>query len=216
MRKITALRPGKGRGKRVNVFLDGAFAFSLEADVAGQEGLRVEQVLSAEQIEALSKADHFQRCLNAAIHYLGYRPRSESEIRDRLRRRGFNGDTLEAVITRLKERELVDDVAFAEFWQDNRQSFKPQSRRLTTLELRRKGVDEDIIDRVVDAIDDDDCAYRAASTKARVLARTDYQEFRRRLGDYLKRRGFSYRVINDTVGRIWQELTNQSVESESG
>ena len=83
MKKITALRPGRGRGKRVNVFLDGKFAFSLEADVVGQEGLRVEQLLSAEQIVALAEVDQFQRCLYAAMHYLSYRPRSESEIRDR-------------------------------------------------------------------------------------------------------------------------------------
>ena len=81
MRKITALRIGRGRRKRVNVSLDGRFAFSLEAEVAVKEGLQVGQELSANQIEALTRFDHFHRCLNAATHYLSYRPRSEFELR---------------------------------------------------------------------------------------------------------------------------------------
>ncbi len=205
MRKITALRIRRGRGKRVNIFLDGKFAFSLEAEVAAKEGLKVEQALSANQIEALTKSDHFHRCLNAAIHYLSYRPRSDSELRERLHQRGFNDGTQEAVIARLKEQGLVDDTAFAQFWMDNRQSFSPRSRWLTRLELRQKGVANNIIDQVVDAIDDDDSAYRAAMSKARSLPRSDYQSFRRRLSEYLKRRGFSYGVINHTVERLCQE-----------
>ena len=203
--RITAIRGGRGRGKRVNVFLDGKFAFSLEAEVAVREGLQVDQELSASQTEALARSDHFHRCLNAAVYYLSYRPRSESEIRERLQRRGFNGDSIEAVIAKLKEQGLVDDMAFAQFWKDNRQSFSPRSRWLTRLELRQKGVADDIIDQVVDAVDDADSAYRAALSKARSLPLSDYQSFRRRLSDYLKRRGFGYEVINQTIGRMWQE-----------
>jgi len=203
--RITAIHTGKRQGKRVNIFLDGKFAFSLDAEVAAREGLQVDQELSLGQIEALTKADHFHRCLNAAVHYLSYRPRSESEIRERLQRRGFDGASIEAVIARLKEQDLVDDMAFAQFWKDNRQSFSPRSRWLTGFELRRKGVAEDIIDQVVDTIDDADSAYQAAQNKARGLALSDYQSFRRRLGEYLKRRGFGYEVINQTIGRIWRE-----------
>ncbi len=203
--RITAIRIGRGRGKRVNVSLDGKFAFSLEAEVAVREGLQVDQELSASQTEALAMSDHFHRCLNAAVHYLSYRPRSESEIRERLQRRSFDGDSVEAVIAKLKEQGLVDDMAFAQFWKDNRQSFSPRSRWLTRLELRQKGVADDIIDQVVDDVDDADSAYRAVLSKARSLPLSDYQSFRRRLGEYLKRRGFGYEVINQTIGRIWQE-----------
>ena len=205
MSKITAIRIGRRRGKRVNVFLDGGFAFSLEAEVALREGLEVGQGLSANQIEALTRSDSFHRCLNTAAHYLGYRPRSEFELRERLQRRGFDGDNVDAVLAKLKEQGLVDDTAFAQFWRDNRQSFSPRSQWLTKVELRRKGVAADIIDQVVDAVDNTDSAYRAALSKARSLSQSDYQSFRRRLGEYLKRRGFGYGVINHTVERIWQE-----------
>ena len=211
MSKITAMRAGKKRAKRVNMFLDGQFAFSLEAKVVAEEGLQVGQELSASQIEALAVSDKSDRCLNAAYRFLSYRPRSESELRERLYRRDFDGDSVEVVIARLKEQGLVDDVAFAQFWKDSRETFSPRSQWLTRLELRQKGVPANIIDQVVGDVDDDDSAYRAASGKASRLPLSDYQSFRRRLGDYLKRRGFDYGVINRTVKRVWQELGGAAV-----
>ncbi len=210
MRRITALSSSRGRRKRVNVSLGGRFAFSLEAEVAIKEGLQVGQELSASQIEALARSDHFHRCLNAAAHYLSYRPRSEFELRERLHQRGFDGDSVEAVLAKLKEQGLVDDMAFAQFWKDNRESFSPRSQWLTKLELRRKGVASNIIDQIADTIDDEDSAYRAALSKARSLPLSDYQGFRRRLGDYLKRRGFGYGVINHTIERLRPELESRS------
>lgn len=208
MKKITDLRDEKG--KRVNVFLDGKFAFSLEAEVAAKEGLQVGQEISAGQIEALTKANGLQRCLNAAFRYLGYRPRSEAEIKLRLKWRGFDGETIEAVVNKLKEQSLVDDIAFAQFWKENRESFSPRSQRLTAMELRQKGVGGDIIAPVVAEIDDDESAYRSAQAKVRRWPLADYESFRRRLGEYLRRRGFSYEVINHTVERVWQERGNSS------
>ena len=205
MKKVTALRTGRRQGKRVNVFLDGKFAFSLEAEVAVKQGLEVGQELAEGNIEALTGADLRHRCLNAALHYLSYRLRSEAELRQRLHRRGFDGDNVEAALAKLREQGLVNDLAFAQFWKDNREAFRPRSRWLTKLELRQKGVANDIIDQVVADVDEEDSAYRAAVSRARSLPRADYQSFRRRLGEYLKRRGFSYQVITHTIERVWQE-----------
>jgi regulatory protein len=67
-------------------------------------------------------------------------------------------------------------------------------------------VAEETIHQVVGAISDDDSAYRAALGKARRLPASDYQGFRRRLGEYLRRRGFGYGVINNTLERLWLEM----------
>jgi len=208
--RVTDLRAGRSREKRVNIFLDGRFAFSLNAEVAVQEGLQVGQELSTNQVEALAKSDRRHRCLNAAIRYLSYRPRSESELRGQLQRRGFDDNSIEATLTKLKKQGLVDDIAFAQFWKDNRESFSPRSQRLTKLELKRKGVADEVIDQIVNAVDDGDSAYRSALSKARRLTLSDYQSFRHRLGEYLRRRGFNYEVINHTVERLWQECGSGS------
>lgn len=210
MKRITALRVAKGRGKRVRLFLDGKYAFSIEAEVVAREGLQVGQALSNGQIEELVGRDSFQRYLNAALHYLSYRPRSESELREKLDQRGCSGDIKEAIVTRLKEQGLVDDMAFAQFWKNSRQSASPRSQWLTSLELKRKGVASDIITEVVNNIDDNDNAYRVGLSKARNIRQCPYPDFRRRLGGYLKRRGFSYGVINNIIQQLWQEQAGNS------
>lgn len=210
--KITDLRTGKRRDKRLNIFLDGRFAFSLGAEVVAKENLQIGQELAGNQIESLTGSDEFQRCLEAAYRYLGYRPRSESEIRERMQRRGFAAETIDAALTRLREQALLDDEAFAQFWKENRESFRPRSRWLTGLELKRMGVVNDVIEKVVAGIDDEENAYRAALQKTRHCTPVDYQGFRHRLSDYLRRRGFNYEVISHTVERIWQERGNSSGE----
>jgi regulatory protein len=210
MSKITKLSVRRSREKRVNVFLDGKLTLSLLAEVAVKEGLQVGQELSTDQVEALSRSDRLQRCFNAALRYLSYRPRSESEIRQRLQRRGFDSDCTEKVLIKLKEQGLADDTDFARFWKENRESFSPRSRWLTRLELQRKGLNGGIIEQVVGEVDDGDSAYRAALSKAHRLLPSEYQDFRRRLGEHLRRRGFGYNVINNTVERIWKECGSSS------
>jgi len=210
MSKITRIKAGKGREKRVNVYLDGKFALGLLAETALKERLKEGQEVTESRLETLADKDRYQRCLNAAIRFLGYRPRSEAEIRQRLLRHGFDSECTEKALARLKERGLVDDTAFARFWKDNRETFSPRSRRMTKLELRRKGLSSDIIEQVIGEIDDGDSAYRAALNRVRRLSTTDYQAFRQRLGAYLGRRGFNYSVIKETTEKLWKEYKNDN------
>ncbi len=212
--KITAIKAGKNpRVQRSNIFLDNKFAFSLDNEVIAKEALRVGRELSPKEVTVLTRADNFQRCLNAAFHFLSYRPRSEAETRLRLQRKGYDNKDIDRVITQLKRLDLVNDTAFAEFWKDNRNSFRPRSQRMVSLELRRKGVDREVISEVIDNIDDAENAYRAAMVKARTLSIADYQIFRQKLGSYLQRRGFNYGTINNTVRRAWQERTQSSASA---
>ena len=164
MKKITALNIKTGRGRRVSVSLDGHPAFTITDEVVVREGLAVGRDLSQERIEALLSADRRYRTFQAAMRYLSHRPQSESEIRQKLGRHGFSGDEIETAILRLKELGLVDDVAFSRFWKENREQFSPRSRRLTMLELSRKGIAKETIDAVLDSSDDYESAYRAASS----------------------------------------------------
>ena len=146
-----------------------------------------------------------QRCLDAAYRYLSYRPRSEAEIKQRLRQRGFDGNVVEKTIAKLKEQDLIDDLAFAQFWKDNRLSFKLKSKRLIQKELRNKKVAMEIIEQVTSDVDDEDNAYKLVCGRMHALAHLDYPTFHRRLSSYLSYRGFSYEIIKRTIARLWRE-----------
>ena len=206
MARITALRMGRGRKERVNVYVEGKFAFSLAAQIVADEGLSVDRELSQAQLEELSRKNVRERCLSAAVRFISYRPRSEFEVRERLVRYGFDNKNIEEAVARLREQGLVDDLEFARFWINDRQLFSPRSRWLTGLELKRKGIGQSVIERVLGEISDEDNAYRAASTRAHRLRGKEYRTFRHRLASYLGQRGFTYQVINNTVERLWQEI----------
>lgn len=205
MAKITALHFSKGRRKKVNISLDEKHAFSLAIDLVISEKLKIGQEISTSQIVTLKKASYEQSCYDAAMRLLSYRLRSEYEMKQRLNKLGFDTNTINAVQIRLKEQGLLDDNNFARFWRDSRLSFNPRSQWLIKVELRQKGVPNEIIDQVINNIDDDNNAYKAAQKKVDKLTITDYQDFRRRLGEYLKHRGFSYRVIIKTIEHLWEE-----------
>lgn len=159
---------------------------------------------------AKAKGEDVQRAFDRAQRFLNYRPRSEYEITSRLRRQGFTGDVIEAALQKLRRLGLVDDEAFAEFWKENRQAFRPRSKRLLARELREKGVDEELIASLTRQIDDEDEAYRAGYKKARSLKHVDYYDFHKKLGAFLSRRGFTYEVANSVVERIWREKEGEN------
>jgi regulatory protein len=206
MGKITALKTNKRTDRQVNLYLDGKFAVKLDTELAVKKGLKVGEEISDGRIKELTEDVGLARGLNLAYRFLSYRPRSEAEMKDRLHRRGFEDSNIEIIINKLKEQNLLDDTAFAQFWKENRDTFRPRSQRLTRLELKKKGVADEIIKEVTDDSDDMQSAYQAALHKAQHLPNQDYEVFRRRLGDYLKRRGFGYTVISQTVKRLWQEM----------
>lgn len=207
MKKIETIKIEEGRKKRVAVYFEGQKRpLRLEVDTALKEKLTAGQELSEDELARLTKLDLFYHAQNAALNFLSYRPRSESEVKTRLLKHGFATSEIEAVIEKLKEQGLLDDATFAEFWKDNRDTFRPQSKFLTKIELRRKGVAKEVIDEVVGSLDDSESAYRAGIARARRIPTSDHIIFRKRLGDYLRRRGFSFSIVNEVVTRIWQEM----------
>jgi regulatory protein len=122
-----------------------------------------------------------------------------------LRRHGFEDEIVEAVLNKLRQQGQVDDSDFAQIWRRDREAFSPRGRRLLEFELRRKGISAEIVDGVIADLDDDANAYQAARSRLGTWAKLDYQGFRRRMGAYLKRRGFDHEVIDRTVARLWQE-----------
>lgn len=213
MRKITAIEVQKKNRQRVNIFLDGEFAFGLSRIVAAW--LQVGQELSDEKIASLQAEDAHEVALQKALNFLSYRARSDEEIRQNLRKHGMPEDVIAETLERLHQAGLASDKEFAQAWVENRTTFRPRSRRALSMELRRKGLDEQTIQTALaESPDEVSLAYQAAQQKARRLEGLPWPEFRQKLSAFLARRGFGYEVIGEVVRRVWQEQS-QSVDSPS-
>jgi len=199
---ITSLE--EDRRGRTAVYLDGALVLRLPALVAASAGLCLGRFLTDKEIASLQGQGDFQSTMDLALRYLSFRARSEKEVRDYLCRHQVPEETATAVLSRLRELRLVDDVAFAMAWIEERRRLRPRGARALSQELRRKGVASETIEAVLPA-DDPEEAYRLARRRAQHLDRSDRQAFRRRLSAYLLRRGYSYDLVGTLVDRLWTE-----------
>jgi len=202
--KITAIEPGSS-GK-LTVRFGASRHILLDSEVVTRAGLKVGQELDDKAVNQLRKDARLEGALEAALRYLEYRPRSEKEVRDRLRRGGYSNNVTDRVVSQLRTRKLINDRAFAEFWREGRASSRPRSRRTVRSELLAKGVNRETAASATDDMDDETAAYELGRRKARSLAGLDHDDFRKKLSGYLQRRGFDYEVISKTVKRLLREM----------
>jgi regulatory protein len=212
--QITALQVQKRNPQRLNVYLDGEFAFGLSRLVAAW--LRVGQVLSDEKIAQLQIEDEREVAHQHALRLLERRERSAAEIRQSLVKHQYSAEVIDQVLERLSQSGLVNDERFAQLWVENQSQFRPRSRKALAYEMRQRGIATTAIEQALNKItteDEEELAYQAACKQARKLKNLDWKDFRVKLGGFLARRGFSYEVSAPAIQRTWETLRSQHSEN---
>lgn len=213
MHKITALTLQKRNRQRVNVYLDGEFAFGLSRIVSAW--LRVGQEISDEKIAQLQSDDAVEVAYQRALRLLNYRPRSESEIRTNLKKHRVDEGVIVDALERLRQDGFVDDVRFAKIWVENRCEMRPRGKRALVYELRQRGVDPEIIDNALVEIDEEKLALAAAKKKAHKLSSLEWDDFRQKMFGFLARRGFTYEICVPAVAQVWAEEHDHAASEEA-
>jgi len=168
--------------------------------VAAERGLYEGAALSDSELEGARVAGERALAMGRALNLLGYRARSEGEIRTRLRRREFGEETIQAVVERLQELGYVDDEEFAR--NVARQRARKYGPRRVTADLRKSGVDSETAQKAVD----DEFAEHSELDDALSAASRRYNtggsdaEARRVYG-FLTRRGYSADVCAEVARR---------------
>lgn len=151
-------------------------------------------------------SDPVQRAKDICLRQLTVRPRTRSELRQTLLRKEIPEDVADSVLGRLDEVGLIDDAAFAELWVRSRHTYQGLGRRALAMELRRKGVADDVAAEAVATVDADAEEERARELvrkKLRSLSGGDDTARIRRLVGMLARRGYSeglaFRVVREEL-----------------
>jgi regulatory protein len=207
-KKITALKQQKRKTTRVNVYLDGEFAFGVEKVIAAK--LAIGQELQAQQLAELQDSENLESAYQKSLHYISFRPRSINETRKHFSRKGMLPEILDAVIERLLERNYLNDSEFAQNWVENRVAFKPRSRFALKGELFQKGIDNQIMEEVLADLDDSKLAQDAAQKRVHRLKALEWNEFRKKLMGYLGRRGFPYPICDEVSRNLWGQIHNET------
>lgn len=195
----------------MSLFINGEFAFGLPAIEVAKRGLKSGVELSESDIQELLAVDEIERAVQGAITFVSYRPRSEREVRDRLRKRQFSPPAIDQAIERMRGWGYLDDQAFAEWWVGNRAEHRPRGKRLLAGELRSRGVSSEIAGEVIEEADLDEtsAALELARKRLPSLSSLDRPTQERRLAAFLGRRGYGWDVIKPVLKEVFEEFDGE-------
>ncbi len=211
---ITKLTPGVRDPNRVNVFLDGYFAFSLDIAQVIDLDVKVKQKIDPERLKLLQDASEFSKLYQRTLEWVLTRPHSVRETEDYLKRRKLKRlqlnrqrareekkplpelreDIMAQVVERLIEKGYVNDQKFANFYVENRYVRRGISKKRLRLELRRRGVNEEEAKFALENMDrpEEDEILKVIKKK-----RKKYNDFM--LVSYLVRQGFDFQKAKTAV-----------------
>lgn len=202
---ITSLAVQARRSERVSLFIDGEYRFSLSLNLLASLGLKAGQSLTAEELDALRRAATLDDAKTAICAMLARRAHSRKELAQKLRRKGFSKDIIEEALAEADAQRLIDDRAFAESFVRRRLRQTQLGARKLQAELYQKGVSRSIVKQALsNAENDDESLCRAAAEKKwkTLQKESDAQKRRRKLFDFLLRRGFEWDVIQRATATL--------------
>lgn len=211
---VTKMTAGVRDQNRVNIFLDGHFAFSLDVTQVIEFGLKMGVKLTEAKLEELRRASEFGKLYQRTLEWVLTRPHSIRETRDYLRRRQLKrrqlnqkrtreelkplpeleDEVMQLVVARLIDKKYLDDQKFADFYVENRYVRRGISHKRLRMELQNKGVAPEMIALAMARVprDEDEEIAKIIAKK-----RKKYDDFK--LIGYLVRQGFGYQRAKDAV-----------------
>jgi len=196
MPTVTSIKPQRN-GKRINVYIDDKFGFGIDLLNFAKNNLKIGVELSKEKLGEIIKKVEFQKTLDKTLRFATLRPRSEREVKDYFRRKKIHESMHGELFEKLKHFGLIDDVAFAKWWIEQRMSFKPKGKRALMSELAGKGIGKDVSEEVLGKlkIDERKIARDLIVKNAHKWERYDSKDASKKKAEYLARKGFSWEVI---------------------
>lgn len=206
-RTITKVTTQAKHRNRVSVYIDGEFAFGVSDEVAVRHGLRAGRTVQVQYLRDVERDENVASGKRLALRYISYRMRSEGEVRRRLRKENVPSETITEVVEQLRRIGVINDLAFAKaFGRDAALGRKWGPHRIAR-GLRQAGVSEadisEALDDVRHTLEDEDVLMSIAKKRWGQLARIgDPQKRKKRLYDYLARRGFDFTDIRRVLDEI--------------
>lgn len=195
MPQITSTKQQKKKD-RVNVYLDGKFGFGIDLDNFVILNLKIGQELTKSEIDKILKKAEFQKTLEKLLNFATVRPRSEKEIKNWLYRKKVSESLHSKLLSRLIHFNLLDDEKFAEWWLENRKNFSPKPKRMLKEELKLKGIDKNIVDKILveTNINEEKIARNLLEKRKLHWENIEKAKRNQKMLEYLVRKGFAFEI----------------------
>jgi len=201
---VTSIEKQKKKG-RYNLFLDGEFAFGIYEDTLVKYSLRKNDALSGEKINEIKDYDEFNYGKKVAYDYLGYSQRSEKELRLKLKQKKISSANLEKVIQFFMSHKFLNDEGYAVSFIRNEIMKKPSGKRLIYKKMIQKGIDKEIIEKVLaeEYPDESECALNLLEKYSRKFKKEIPLKQKQKAYNHLLSRGFDFDVSKKIVDEFF-------------
>jgi regulatory protein len=211
--RITKIEKQKNNPSRKSVYIDDEFALGVSDATLLKFSLYEGAVVNAAEVEALAAKEAEEGAKQKAMRFLALRPRSEKEIDQYLKKKGFPEKIIATVVEKLTELNLLDDSEFARMFCRDKLRRRPIGEPVLRQLLKQKGISKPTIDMVLSEFftrdREHELAFSAALWRRDRLLRSsrklDEPQMRRKVYDYLRRRGFSAEAVGKATNKIFTE-----------
>lgn len=205
---ISKIESQKKNNERVNIYIEGEYAFSCSLEVVINNKLALGKPVDSIQLSGIIEEDNYIKCKGYAFRVVERGFKSEKEILRKLTDKGFDNITCIRVINLLKEYQYINDRKLSDIYIS--QKIKSEGKNKIKASLYRKGIPESIVKEKLLNIDEDleeKTALELAVKKYKVLLNIekDDKKLYKKTGDYLIRKGYSYEISKRVLNCIFNE-----------
>lgn len=206
---ITRIEKQTNNQKRYSIYIDEKFAFGVSEEDLIYFKLKENSEITEQRYNYIMEYLIYTKAKDKAYKFLGYKARSEKEVRDKLTKENYPQEIIDRIIELFKHYNYINDENYTKAYINNRIKFKPQAKRMLKYELAQKGIDSDTIENIIDSsnIDETDIAINLLQKKLKNKKDIDQKE-KQRIYNYMLRRGFDYETIN----KAFKEVLNLHID----
>ncbi|KIL41467.1 hypothetical protein SD70_07075 [Gordoniibacillus kamchatkensis] len=201
---ITKIEVQKNNKHRYNIYVDEAYAFSVHEDIMIKHRLQKGKPISADERRGVLSDEERNDAYLKAVRFLGTRPRTNKEVRQKLHAAGYEEAVIDETVRRLETERYVDDRDFAKQWVEQRLRSQHKGKAYLRQELLHKGVGREHVQEALQGIDWEDEVSSAFEIGAKKWRQTSGEPFekKRKTAAFLLRRGFSNDVVQQVLHKI--------------
>ncbi len=205
MPRITKIQNERKYPYRAAIYVDQQFHMQIDPEVVYSFGLREGQEICEEKLKEIAARDAYLRGKEQALRFLRFRARTEKEVREKLKKSGFDEGVTQQIIEFLKEYGFVNDEQFArQMIESQRQKY---GKNRIIQELSRKGISEEFIQKGIAELDDEEeyeKALRLAQKKKEEIRDADPRKAYGKVGRYLIQKGYDYELTVKVLNKVFR------------
>lgn len=191
-----------GRGTKIHIYVDDEYRATVDSDFWYSERFKNLKEINEEELTELLSTVSFRRAYNKGLDFLSRRPFGKNELVKKLCEKGIEKEYADMAVERLEELKLIDDEVYAEMLASELVRRKGYSNSRVLRELVFKGIDREIAQNAVEALDNNPQNRIILLVEKKYANKLNDEKGKKRTIDALLRLGYSYYDIKSALNHF--------------